>query len=93
VTARVLLTSPNGSDIYITMNMLVNRRFQSLLYRVLKEQYKPAFVQFVPSMFMPIYITGMFNGLVVDFGFVHTEVIAVGFGSSDCRGHTPQADL
>jgi hypothetical protein len=89
----VLLTSPNGCDIYVIMNMLVNRRFQGLLYRVLKEQYKPAFVQFVPALLMPIYITGMFNGLVVDFGFVHTEVIAVSFGSADCRGDSAQTYL
>ena len=49
LVTRVLLISPNGGYIFLFMNLLVNRRFQQLIQRVLKEVYKPAFVQFFPS--------------------------------------------
>lgn len=73
----MLLTSPNGNNIFIVMNMLGSRRFQRLLKDVLREQYKPNFLQFVPSLTLPMYITGCFSGIVLDCGFSQTEVMAI----------------
>lgn len=73
----MLLASPTGNNIYIIMNMLVNRRFQHLLRDVLREQYKPNFVQFIPALTLPLYVTGCFSGIVVDCGFTQTEIMAV----------------
>lgn len=59
------------------MNMLVNRRFQELLRKVITEQYKPSALQFVPNIMLPLYISGCFSGIVIDCGFVQTEALAV----------------
>ena len=71
------MTSPKGATIYIFMNMLVNRRFQELLRKVITEQYKPSALQFVPNIMLPLYISGCFSGIVIDCGFVQTEALAV----------------
>jgi actin-related protein len=73
----MLLTTPNGNNIFIVMNMLGSRRFQRLLKEVLREQYKPNFLQFVPSLTLPMYLTGCFSGIVMDCGFSQTEVMAI----------------
>ena len=75
------MTSPNNSNIYIFMKTLVNRRFQNLIKQVIKEQYKPNFLQFVPTIMMPLYISGCFTGIVIDCGFTQTEVLAVALNS------------
>ena len=71
------MASPNGLSVIIFMNILVNRRFQQLIEKVLREVYKPELIQFLPSLYMPLYITGGFSGIVLDCGFTQTEVIAV----------------
>lgn len=73
----MLLTTPNGNNIFIVMNMLGSRRFQRLLKEVLREQYKPNFLQFIPSLTLPMYISGCFSGVVLDCGFSQTEVLAI----------------
>lgn len=44
---------------------------------MLKEQYKPNFLQFVPTVTLPLYVSGLFSGIILDFGFSQTEILAV----------------
>jgi actin-related protein len=47
------------------------------LKEVLREQYKPNFLQFIPSLTLPMYISGCFSGIVLDCGFSQTEIVAI----------------
>ena len=72
---------PTNRLIFIVCSMMVPKRFQYALQKVLLYKFKLNSVFFVNNLLCPLYLTGNYSGIVVETGFTDCMVLPVYDGS------------
>lgn len=64
-----LIENAESAEVLILLNFFVPKMFIEAIEDILKRRLGVQTVGFIPSQFMPMYLSGFDSGIVMDFGF------------------------